>query len=120
MSPTLEERLADLTEQDIFKPQVVIIDGLPFDDTAEQALSELKAFARNQDMKVWFTVLTHRHDKRNASGIPEALDSVVDLFDTVLALQPEGKEIHIRLLKSEKAEQTLHLQLDPATMLVRE
>ncbi|MBI9086344.1 MAG: AAA family ATPase [Desulfobacterales bacterium] len=118
--PKLEERLADLTEQDIFKPQVVIIDGLPFDDTAVQSLSELKAFARSQGIKVWFTVLTHRHETRNPSGIPTALDSVVDLFDTVLALHPEGKEIHIRLLKGEKAEDTLRLQLDPGTMLVTE
>ncbi len=41
----LEERINDLTEQGIFFPQIVLLDGLPFDKTEQASLSELKALA---------------------------------------------------------------------------
>ena len=37
--PKLKERLSDLMEQNIFSPQMIIIDGFPFDDSAHQPLS---------------------------------------------------------------------------------
>ena len=43
--PKLEERLADLTEQNIFSPDMIVIDGFPFDDDVEASLKQLKAFA---------------------------------------------------------------------------
>jgi hypothetical protein len=116
--PKLEERLSDLTEQGIFNPQMVIIDGLPLDDTAGAALAELKSFAERRNMHIWFTVLTHRHEPPGPDGMPPALAGLADLFDVVLALQPAGKEIHIQLLKGENAEAQPNFQLDPATMLV--
>ena len=117
--PKLEERLADLTQQDIFNPQMIIIDGLPFDDTADEALRELKKFATLHGIKVWFTVLTHRHDPPGPDGYPASMGKVMDIFDTVLALDPQGKEINIRSLKGIGAASARDLQLDPATMLVR-
>lgn len=118
--PKLEERLTDLTEQRIFNPQLIIIDGLPFDSGTEASLSELKAFARKLGIQIWFTVLTHRHEPPGPDGVPTPLAGIVNLFDTTLVLEPEGKEIHIRLLKSGLGTEALPLRLDPATMLVRE
>ena len=60
--PKLEERLNDLTEQGIFTPEMMIIDGLHCDESMRAALIALKALAAKNGMHVWFTVHTHRHE----------------------------------------------------------
>ncbi len=119
--PKLEERLTDLTEQGIFNPKMVLIDGLPFDESATESLSSLKALSKKHGMHVWFAVRTHREDKPGSDGIPVPLQGVVDLFEVAIQLQPEGKEIHVRALKG-GASSSEHpvLFLDPSTMLIKD
>ena len=117
--PILSERLNNLSEQDIFLPQMIIIDGLPFDSDISAPLTELKQFARENDFQVWFTIRTHRHEEPGPDGVPLPLSPVYDLFDVVLQLQPEGKEVHVRPLKGgghEEGEPSI--LLDPSTMLL--
>jgi hypothetical protein len=51
--------------------------------------------------------------------MPAPLLDVADLFDVVIQLQPEGKEIHVKTLKggSRDSDRTT-LLLDPSTMLI--
>jgi hypothetical protein len=119
--PKLEERVKDLTEQQIFNPHMVIIDGLPFDESLRTPLEGLKSFSENHRLHLWFTVTTHRHETPGADGLPVQLSTVGDLFDAAIQLQPEGKKIHIRCLKgcpenSDACDQIL----DPSTMLIQE
>ncbi len=117
----LEERLTDLTEQDIFSPQMVIVDGLPFDKSVQGLLSDLKALAKNHSMHIWFTVRTHRHEELSPHGIPVYLLHVADLFEVAIQLQPEGKEIHVKALKGGPATSDHPaLLLDPSTMLIKD
>jgi hypothetical protein len=117
--PKLEERVKDLTEQQIFNPHMVIIDGLPFDDRLRGPLEGLKAFSENHRLHLWFTVTTHRHEEPAADGLPVQLSAVSDLFDAAIQLQPEGDQIHIRSLKGGPADVRDQL-LDPATMLIKD
>jgi hypothetical protein len=118
--PRLEERLTDLLAQDIFHPQMMIMDGLRFDESGRQPLCDLKALAVRHGMRVWFTVNTHRHEQPGPDGLPVQLLHVADLFDIALELQPKGSEIHIRPLKgSPPAADGLPLLLDPSTMLIK-
>jgi KaiC/GvpD/RAD55 family RecA-like ATPase len=119
--PKLDERLTDLVEQNIFSPHVIIIDGLPFDQTVRPQLVELKELTQRRGCHAWFTVRTHRHEIPDPNGIPTQMSGLVDLFDVILHLQPQDKEIHIRALKGQEnvGEQT-GLILDPATMLITE
>ncbi|MDM8524435.1 cytoplasmic protein [Desulfococcaceae bacterium HSG8] len=118
--PKLEERLADLTEQDIFMPQMILIDGLPFDESVRGPLTDFKALAENHGLHVWFTVKTHRHETPGPDGMPTQLLNVKDLFEVVFQLRPEEKNIHIDALKG-GAPNSDHspLFLDPSTMLIR-
>lgn len=118
--PILEERITDLTSQKIFSPQMVIIDGLIFDDAINESLSHLKSLVKQYSMHVWFTIRTHRHEKPEPDGMPAHLSKVADLFNIVLKLQPEDKEIYVRALKGgpEISEQPA-LVLDPSTMLIK-
>jgi hypothetical protein len=119
--PKLEERLTDLVEQAIFIPQVLIVDGLSFDEPVRDSLSELKHYARLHALRVWFTIRTHRHEDPGPGGMAKQLVDVEDLFEVAIQLMPVGEEIHVKALKgltlpSEHA----HLVLDPTTMLVKE
>ncbi len=119
-APRLEERINDLTEQGIFFPQLLIIDGLPFEKTDRQIIESLKALADEQGLAVWFTVRTHRHELPGPDGIPVQLEAVKDLFKVALELQPEGKDIYVKALKGgPSGNGNSGLILDPATMMVR-
>ena len=119
--PVLEGRISELTSQEIFVPQMVVIDGLTFDDSVDEVLSQLKSLALSHAMNVWFTVRTHRHEEPEPDGMPAHLSRVSDLFDIIFRLQPEDKQIYVKALKGgpETPEQSA-LILDPSTMLTKE
>jgi len=118
--PKLEERLTDLVEQNIFKPDMILLDGLTFDGSVNETLQPLKSLAEEHLMHVWFAVRTHRHEAPGPKGIPAQMENITDLFNVIIQLLPEGNEIHIKGLKggvSESEHQTL--LLDPSTMLIK-
>lgn len=117
----LDERLNDLIDQDIFYPQMIIIDGMPFDEDVRGPLADLKALALARDLRIWFTVRTHRHEEPGPEGVPVPLVPVFDLFEAAIGLQPEGKKIHVVALKGAQTsgkKETIYL--DPSTMLIKE
>jgi hypothetical protein len=118
--PKLEERLTDLTEQNIFSPHMLIIDGLPFEDSGvRDLLTALKSMALRRGVHVWFTVRTHREDPPVEGELPRPLSDISELFDAFIKLQPVGGKIHIRALTgSEETREKSRLQLDPETLLI--
>lgn len=119
--PKLEERITDLVEQEIFIPRMLLVDGLPFDGTVSGVLAEMKALVRKLGVQAWFTVTTHRHEAPDADGMPAQLRDVTDLFEMIIQLQPDGKQIHVSPLKGGPEEsETKPLVLDPSTMLLVE
>jgi len=118
--PKLEERLSDLMEQNIFSPQMMIVDGLPFDESVHHSLMEFKDLIKNHQMPAWFTIRTHRHDNHGPDGIPMQLAQLSDLFEIAIQLLPVGKEIHVKAVKgAESFSEHLDLRLDPSTMLIK-
>lgn len=120
--PKLEERVTDLTAQNIFQPQMVVFDGIPFETAAAaELLTDLKDLAGRLGLRAWFAVRTHRHEPPAADGLPSQLQGVAHLFDALLQLQPEGDSVHVRALRGGPREGAhLPLTLDPTTMLVRD
>lgn len=120
-APKLQERLTDLTSQGIFNPDMLIIDGHPFDQESTGVLPELKALAENLNVPAWFTVTTHRHEAPAADGLPVQFSPVKELFQVAIALQPEEDTILIKALQGcSVSEAQPPLVLDPATMLIRQ
>ncbi|MBN2333882.1 MAG: cytoplasmic protein [Deltaproteobacteria bacterium] len=116
----LEERVNELLDQDIFTPQVLLVDGLPFVPEMRTQLKEMKDLAARHGMQVWFTVRIHRHEQPTEDGLPVQLQDVDDLFNVLLLLQPDGKDIYVKALKGQgDACADTSLQLDPATMLLK-
>ena len=118
--PKLKERLSDLMEQNIFSPQMIIVDGFPFDKSVYPSLSEFKALTHNYQMPAWFTIRTHRHEEPGPDGIPMQLAQLSDLFEIAIQLLPVGKEIHVKVTKgAESFSEQIDLRLDPSTMLIK-
>ena len=118
--PKLQERLADLMEQNIFSPQMIIVDGLPFDESVHQPLAEFKDLVDSHQMHAWFTIRTHRHEEPGPDGRPLQLEKISDLFEVAIQLLPVGKEIHVKAVKGgESFAENLDLRLDPSTMLLK-
>jgi hypothetical protein len=119
--PKLEERINDLTEQNIFLPQFLIVDGLSFADTDLNVLSDLKTLARQFDLRVWFTVKSHRHEIDSDADIPAPLAQFQDLFEVVMLLLPQENTIQVNALKGvPQPPDAPQLYLDPATMLIKD
>jgi len=117
--PKLEERLTDLTSQKIFTPDLLIIDGLPFDDQHMEMIRDLKKLAQVDGFPIWFTVLTHRHDEMDEGGLPVKFAEAAGLFDAVIALQPSKDKIHVRAVKGTCDNQGgASLMLDPESLLI--
>lgn len=119
--PKFKERLTDLTAQEIFTPDLLIIDGLTFDETVREKLTALAELARKNVFPIWFSVTTHRHEEKDAAtGMPLSFSWVEDLFDLALTLKPEGAVIKIKPLKGmEKYSETTSVILDASSMLIK-
>ena len=117
--PTLEERLADLAEQNIFSPDMIVIDGFPFDDDVEASLKQFKAFAEARGLRIWFSIRTHRDQEPQSDVFPPQLAPIADMFEVRIQLLPEGKNIHVKASKGGGSDvSTSGLILDPSTMLM--
>ncbi len=117
--PKLKERLDDLSQQGIFFPSLIIVDGLHFAESRKADIYGLKDFAVKNRMQVWFAVQTHRDEDRKASLFPVYFAPFADLFDIVFELRSEHADVEITVLKGGKSERE-SLLLDPTTMLIRD
>lgn len=117
--PKLEERMTDLTAQGVFRPDIIVIDRFPFKGPAREPLLELKRFAGEQGIRIWFSVTTHRHEAPTPEGLPLALQNIDDLFDVILQLEPSCSDVVIKPFRGVPAGKGT-LSLDPATMLLRQ
>jgi len=117
----LEDKLSELRKQNIFLPKMLLVDGLPFDDRAmKESLSEFKAFTLKNGMFAWFSVRTHRHEAPGPNGMPPQMNGIDDMFDIILQLQPDDKDIHVKTLKGEsEGTEIKSLLLDPSSLLVQ-
>ena len=121
---TLEERITDLVEQGIFYPQICLIDGLHFDETVRELLSEMKLLSRDQGFPCWFSIRTHRDESRTSQGMPDRVAQVADLFEVIFELAPSMNEVGIKILKDVHERlgdirKRPDVVLDPATFLMK-
>jgi hypothetical protein len=117
----LEERLNDLVYQNIFRPDIVVVDGYDFAEVDYESIMDLKEMMAAMNVQVWFSALRHRDDDRvSATGVPAPCHEIDGLFDTVIILQPEQDAILLDIIKDEyDGAAGKILNLDPSTMMVK-
>ena len=109
--------MADLVEQDIFQPRVVLVDKLDLSaDNVREDLEALAAFAREKGLKIWVSARTHR----GAGKVASFVEPVKDLFQVAVALDPQADAtIALRVLKNPAgAADAGPITLDPRTLLL--
>src|SRR5210317_1255587 len=100
--PKLEERLNDLVYQNIFRPDIIVVDGYDFSEADYESIMDLKEMMAAMNVQVWFSALRHRDDDRvSAAGVPAPCHEVDGLFDTVILLQPKQDAILLDIIKDE-------------------
>lgn len=119
--PKLEERLNDLVFQNIFRPDIVVVDGYDFTEAEYDSIMDLKEMMAAMNVQVWFSALRHRDDERlSAAGVPAPCHEIDGLFDTVIILQPQQDAILLDIVKDEyDSAAGKVLNLDPSTMMVQ-
>ena len=120
--PGFVERFSDITEQGIFVPDVLIVDGLPLNETTDKLLKEIKAFAVQNSLSVWFAGHIHRGEEPSVNGTPSPFFHVEDNFDVVIQLQPTKERICVNFIKGIAANDSDSpmIHVDPSSMLVME
>jgi KaiC/GvpD/RAD55 family RecA-like ATPase len=104
-----------------FEPEVILIDGFDVAGSTEADWTMLKEFAKELDVELWLTALTHREEPvTNSRGIPNPVARFEAWISVMVALQPEGSAVTVRLLKDHDNEDVtdLHMKLDPTTLLL--
>jgi hypothetical protein len=117
----IREKINTFTENDNFKPQILIIDGYPFEQSTPQDLQEWKNFAQKMNSEIWFSATIHReHLDLDEEQIPAPVNSVKKFLDVIIMLEPKVDHVHLSLLKDNKSAKPdkLHLKLDPHSMLI--
>lgn len=119
----LEERLDDLVQQNIYRPECLIIDGYDFAGNTRESFEGFREFMIDRGLKmIWFSAVSHRNDPRkSADGVPAPCHEVDNLFDTVLLIRPDGEEMNLDILKCDTCaiDPGSTLVLDPSTMLIK-
>ena len=121
----LKERLLDLIDQDIFRPDCLLIDGFDCSKAPEDPLAEIRELMGSLNLNIWFSAVCHRDDDRvSESGVPAPCHTTDQLFDTIILLQPQSgeKSIALNIVKDESgaSQGGKSLNLDPATLMIIE
>jgi hypothetical protein len=79
----LKERLHDLIAQDIFKPRVIVVDGLDLHTESRERFETLREYCRESGMKCWVAARTHTEN----GTLADIVGKVADIFDVVLGIE---------------------------------
>jgi RecA-superfamily ATPases implicated in signal transduction len=97
------------------KPEAVIIDGFDFNKAIPESMNQMKAFAKEANITIWYSANFETTDK----GLPASLKAFEQDLDVVLYLDPKPDCIQIKVLKEHaKSDYTTDLKLDVKTLLI--
>jgi len=106
-----------------FKADALIIDGFDFTRTSVNRIAEIKKFASELGLEIWYTCTVIGDDpvfdKRN---IPIVLKDFLDLIEVVVILEPRQDFIQFSVSKDYEVfnPHALELKLDTKTLLIAE
>ena len=106
-----------------FKADALIIDGFDFTRTSVNRIAEIKKFASELGLEIWYTCTVVGDDpvfdKRN---VPIVLKDFIDLIEVVVILEPKQDFIQFSVSKDYDVfnPHALELKLDTKTLLIAE
>ncbi|MDR3013085.1 MAG: hypothetical protein LBU70_07730 [Chitinispirillales bacterium] len=107
-----------------FVADVVVIDGYNFAKSSSEEFAAFKKFASELQISIWFSATTHREaPEKDEKGVPLALSQFMGDTSILILMEPRGEYVHLNLVKDHDifpSPDSLHLKLDPQTMLIAE
>ncbi|MCL2270039.1 MAG: hypothetical protein FWC24_01715 [Treponema sp.] len=106
-----------------FTAEAIIIDGFDFSRADYERIANVKAFARELGLAVWYSCTvkdeSQQYDKEN---IPLLLKDFADLIDIVIVLNPRPDHVELSVSKDRNTRnnQALAMRLDPKSLLILE
>jgi len=104
-----------------FVPEMLIVDGLPFEALSYEDIKFWKKIAREKMVEIWFSASLHRDGLDvDEKGIPAPINKFYDLFSVIILLNPCQDYVDLKLLKDHDSTdlKKLRLKLDPKTLLI--
>jgi len=106
-----------------FKAEAVIIDGFDFARTTKESIANVKTFATEMGVSVWYSCSVkdegEQYDKEN---IPLVISEFAGIIDVVIMLQPKPDHIELSISKDRDSiiSKSMAMKLDPKTLLILE
>ncbi len=119
----LRKSLTSLVSEVNFIPNTLVIDGVDFAEAGRDIFEGFKKIAKEFDLEVWFSALSHRHiTEKNEKGIPFPCNKLDDIFSLIIQLYSTQSGIFLKLLKDHDIEPIpdIMLRLDPNNFLAME
>jgi hypothetical protein len=119
----LENSVSFLKDAADFTPSFVIMDGTPrFGKTEQWEMDGVCRLAKEWDAEIWTSSLTHREGQQlDSRGVPMEVARFDASLAVIVNLVPTADYIKVRIVKDHDRASIpdLHLELDPATLLLR-
>jgi len=119
--PQVAGSLRSMIRDGHFAADSIVIDAYDFKAVTTAELEQVRAFAAEQELEIWFSVsLGYEQPNYDAEGTPSLLEDLMEPVSILICLKPEEKHIHLQLVKDHGAaiQEDLHLKLDPKTLLI--
>jgi hypothetical protein len=106
-----------------FKADSIIIDGFDFSRTTKESINNVKIFATELGVSVWYSCSVKdegpQFDKEN---IPLVISGFADIVDVVIVLQPKPDHVKLSISKDRDSiiSKSMAMRLDPKTLLILE
>jgi KaiC/GvpD/RAD55 family RecA-like ATPase len=106
-----------------FKADSIIIDGFDFSRTTKKSIANVKTFATEMGVSVWYSCSVkdegQQYDKEN---IPLVISDFADIVDVVIVLHPRPDHIELSISKDRGSiiSKSMAMKLDPKTLLILE
>jgi len=112
-----------------FAADSIIVDGFDFSRAGREQIANVKAFAKELGLSVWYSCTVKENGKEAAPSplydndkIPLVFKDYTDLVDIVIVLEPKADHIELSVSKDRDARdlKTPAMRLDPKTLLILE
>jgi len=111
----VEERFNELLDQNIMKPEVLMVDNLTLTNALPENIQELKTLAQEKNLKIWIALKTSPDE----GDISEGLKKIEDFFQLIIFLESGPTAVALNVFKNPAGiSGGAPITLDPKTLLL--
>jgi hypothetical protein len=104
-----------------FAAEALIVDGMDFVRVASDQIAQIKAFAKEVGLTVWYSCTVSGPGAYDKHGVPSIIAGYLDDIDVVIVLEPLADHIKLSVSKDRGtfSPAVEPLKLDPKTLLMK-